>query len=284
MKKIILLTLISFILNEELTLTPQTITLDAQGKIKISTKISKSPGTGAVPAVFKIKAGSEDPITLSDCGNFPAYTDADTAVTIECPLVDTIPDGTYALLEVDSANKVSDGTNDFVVVLTVIAGASANSVAIERTEVTATVSKIEASGTGAKITFKTGAAVSGTHSPVGLFNIKKGTDAAVALTCSISAITEADKEKDQSTTCTYPANTAAGEYELQAQSTAIPSGLYKFKVAFASEAIKTFTISSGSGNQDNQSTSPGSGNQDGQTSSSLFVNLSSFLLVFLFLF
>ena len=281
MKKIILLTLISFILNEELTLSPQTITLD-EGKIKISTKISKSPGTGKVPAVFKIKAGSEEAITLSDCGNFPTFTNDATAVTIECPLVDTIPDGTYSILEVDSTNKVSDGTNDFIVDLTDIS--SANSVAIARTEVTATVSKIEASGTGAKITFKTGAAVSGTHSPVGLFNIKKGTDAAVALTCSISAITEADKEKDQSTTCTYPANTAAGEYELQAQSTAIPSGLYKFKVAFASEAIKTFTISSGSGNQDNQSTSPGSGNQDGQTSSSLFENLSSFLLVFLFLF
>jgi hypothetical protein len=272
MKKIILLTLISFILNEELTLTPQTITLDAQGKIKISTKISKSPGTGKVPAVFKIKAGSEDPITLSDCGNFPAFTNADTAVTIECPLVDTIPDGTYAMVAVDSANKVSDGTNDFVVDVAAINTANANEVEIARTEVTATVSKIEASGTGAKITFKTGAAVSGTHSPVGLFNIKKGTDAAVALTCSISEISDANKGKDQTTTCTYPANTAAGEYELQAQSTAVPSGLYKFKVALASDATKTFTISSDSGNKDDQ------------PSSSLFINLSSFLLVFLFLF
>ena len=188
MKKIILLTLISFILNEELTLTPQTITLDAQGKIKISTKISKSPGTGAVPAVFKIKAGSEDPITLSDCGNFPDFSSESTPVTIECPLVDTIPDGTYAMVAI--TEKVTDGSNTFVVV---VSGISSNSLAITRTEVTATVSKIEASGTGAKITFKTGAAVSGTHSPVGLFNIKKGTDTAIALTCSINEISEGNK-------------------------------------------------------------------------------------------
>ena len=269
MKKIILLTLISFILNEELTLTPQTITLDAQGKIKITATLSDNPGTGKVPAIIKIKTSSGDAITLSDCGNFPAFTNAATAVTIACPLVDTIPDGTYAMVAIASANKVVDGSNAFIVDL---ASLSSNSVEIARTEVTATVSKIEASGTGAKITFKTGAAVSGTHSPVGLFNIKKGTDAAVALTCSISEISDANKDKDQSTTCTYPANTAAGEYELQAQSTAIPSGVYKFKVALASDATKTFTISSDSGNQ------------DGQPSSSLFINLSSFLLVFLFLF
>ena len=268
MKKIILLTLISFILNTDITLTPSAIALQ-DGKIKITATLSGNPGTGAVPAIIKIKAGSEDPITLPDCGNFPSYTDANTAVTIECPLVDTIPEGTYAMVAIGEANKVADGTNAFIVD---VSGLTTNSVAIARTEVTATVSKIEASGTGAKITFKTGAAVTGTHSPVGLFNIKKGTDAAVALTCSISAIAEADKDKDQSTTCTYPANTAAGEYELQEQSTAVPSGLYKFKVAFASEATKTFTISSDSGNQ------------DGQPSSSLFINLSSFLLVFLFLF
>lgn len=268
MKKIILLTLISFILNADITIKPKTIALE-DGKIKITATITAAPGTGKVPAVLKIKTDSADAITLSDCGNFPAYTDANTAVTIECPLVDTIPEGTYAMVEIGEANKVADGTNAFIVD---VSGLTTNSVAIARTEVTATVSKIEASGTGAKITFKTGAAVTGTHSPVGLFNIKKGTDAAVALTCSISAIAEADKDKDQSTTCTYPANTATGEYELQAQSTAIPSGVYKFKVALASDATKTFTISSDSGNQ------------DGQPSSSLFINLSSFLLVFLFLF
>ncbi len=278
MKKIILLTLISFILNEDITLTPSAIVLQ-DGKIKITATLSHDPGEGKVPAIIKIKTDSGEPITLPDCGNFPTFTSNSAAVTIECPLVDTIPDGTYAMVAI--SEKVTDGDNAFLVV---VSGISSNAVEIARTEVTATVSKIEASGTGAKITFKTGAAVSGTHSPVGLFNIKKGTDAAVALTCSISEITDGNKEKDQSTTCTYPANTAAGEYELQEQSTAIPSGLYKFKVALASGATKTFTISSGSGNQDNQSTSPGSGNQDGQTSSSLFINLSSFLLVFLFLF
>ena len=217
--------------------------------------------------IIKIKAGSEEAITLSYCGNFPTFKTNSASVTIECPLVDTIPDGTYAMVAI--TEKVTDGSNTFVVV---VSGISSNSLAITRTEVTATVSKIEASGTGAKITFKTGAAVSGTHSPVGLFNIKKGTDAAVALTCSISEISDANKDKDQSTTCTYPANTAAGEYELQAQSTAVPSGLYKFKVALASDATKTFTISSDSGNKDDQ------------PSSSLFINISSFLLVFLFLF
>ncbi len=135
MKKIILLTLISFILNEELTLSPQTITLD-EGKIKISTKISKSPGTGKVPAIFKIKTSSGEAITLSDCGNFPEYTDDSTEVTIECPLVDTIPEWTYAILEVASANKVADGSNAFIVDLTVIDEDSANSVEIARTEVT----------------------------------------------------------------------------------------------------------------------------------------------------
>lgn len=271
MKKIILLTLISFILNGDITLTPSAIALQ-DGKIKITAKLTGDPGTGKVPAIIKIKTSSGDAITLSDCGNFPSYTDANTAVTIECPLVDTIPDGTYAMVAIAEGNKVVDGSNAFIVDVAAINTANANSVEIARTEVTATVSKIEASGTGAKITFKTGAAVSGTHSPVGLFNIKKGTDAAVALTCSISAILEADKDKDQSTTCTYPANTAAGEYELQAQSTAVPSGLYKFKVALASDATKTFTISSDSGNKDDQ------------PSSSLFINISSFLLVFLFLF
>ena len=266
MKKIILLTLISFILNGDITLTPSAIALDA-GIIKITTTLSDNPGTGKVPAIIKIKTSEGEPITLSDCGNFPAFTSNSAAVTIACPLVDTIPDGTYAMVAI--TEKVTDGSNTFVVV---VSGISSNSLAIARTEVTATVSKIEASGTGAKITFKTGAAVSGTHSPVGLFNIKKGTDAAVALTCSISEISDANKDKDQSTTCTYPANTAAGEYELQAQSTAVPSGLYKFKVALASDATKTFTISSDSGNKDDQ------------PSSSLFINLSSFLLVFLFLF
>ena len=280
MKKIILLTLISFILNEDITLSPSAIALE-DGKIKITATLSHDPGTGKVPAIIIIKTSSGEPITLSDCGNFPAFTNADTAVTIECPLVDTIPEGTYAMVEIAEKDKVTDGGNTFVVDVT---GITTNSVAIERTEVTATVSKIEASGTGAKITFKTGAAVSGTHSPVGLFNIKKGSDAAVALTCSISAILEADKDNDQSTTCTYPANTAAGEYELQEQSTAVPSGAYKFKVAFDAEATKTFTISSGSGNQDGQPSSSGSGNKDDQPSSSLFINISSFLLVFLFLF
>ena len=269
MKKIILLTLISFILNEDITLSPSAIALD-EGKIKITATLSHDPGTGKVPAIIKIKAGSEAPITLSDCGNFPDFSGADADVTIECPLVDTIPEGTYAMVAI--TEKVTDGSNTFVVNVDAMTTANKNSVAIERTEVTATVSKIEASGTGAKITFKTGAAVSGTHSPVGLFNIKKGSDAAVALTCSISAISAADKDKDQSTTCTYPANTPAGEYELQAQSTAVPSGLYKFKVALASDATKTFTISSDSGNKDDQ------------PSSSLFINISSFLLVFLFLF
>ena len=268
MKKIILLTLISFILNGDITLTPSAIALD-EGKIKITATLSSTPGTGKVPAIIKIKTSSGDAITLSDCGNFPAFTSNSAAVTIACPLVDTIPDGTYSMVAIADSDKVEDGDNTFVVVLTSL---SSNSVAIARAEVTATVSKIEASGTGAKITFKTGAAVSGTHSPIGLFNIKKGTDAAVALTCSISAILEADKDKDQSTTCTYPANTAAGEYELQAQSTAVNSGLYKFKVALASDATKTFTISSDSGNKDDQ------------PSSSLFINISSFLLVFLFLF
>ena len=271
MKKIILLTLISFILNGDITLTPSAIALD-EGKIKITATLSDNPGTGKVPAIIKIKTSSGDAITLSDCGNFPAFTSNSAAVTIACPLVDTIPDGTYAMVAIASANKVVDGSNAFIVNVDTMTSAGANEVEITRTEVTATVSKIEASGTGAKITFKTGAAVSGTHSPVGLFNIKKGTDAAVALTCSISAILEADKDKDHSTTCTYPANTAAGEYELQAQSTAVPSGLYKFKVALASDATKTFTISSDSGNKDDQ------------PSSSLFINISSFLLVFLFLF
>ena len=278
MKKIILLTLISFILNEDITLTPSAIALE-DGKIKITATLSHDPGTGKVPAIIIIKTSSGEPITLSDCGNFPAFTNADTAVTIECPLVDTIPDGTYAMVAI--TEKVTDGSNTFVVN---VEGITTNEVVIARTEVTATVSKIEASGTGAKITFKTGVAVSGTHSPVGLFNIKKGTDAAVPLTCSISEISEGDKDKDQTTTCTYPANTAAGEYELQEQSNAVPSGAYKFKVAFASEATKTFTISSGSGNQDGQPSSSGSGNKDDQPSSSLFINISSFLLVFLFLF
>ena len=278
MKKIILLTLISFILNGDITLTPSAIVLD-EGKITIIATLSGDPGTGKVPAIIIIKTSSGEPITLSDCGNFPAFTNADTAVTIECPLVDTIPDGTYAMVAI--TEKVTDGSNTFVVN---VEGITTNEVVIARTEVTATVSKIEASGTGAKITFKTGVAVSGTHSPVGLFNIKKGTDAAVPLTCSISEISEGDKDKDQTTTCTYPANTAAGEYELQEQSNAVPSGAYKFKVAFASEATKTFTISSGSGNQDGQPSSSGSGNKDDQPSSSLFINISSFLLVFLFLF
>ena len=192
MKKIILLTLISFILNVDITLSPSAIALQ-DGKIKITATLSSTPGTGKVPAIIKIKTSSGDAITLSDCGNFPAYTDDSTPVTIECPLVDTIPDGTYAMVEIASGNKVVDGSNAFIVDVAAMTSANANSVEITRTEVTATVSKIEASGTGAKITFKTGAAVSGTHSPVGLFNIKKGTDTAIALTCSINEISEGNK-------------------------------------------------------------------------------------------
>ena len=111
MKKIILLTLISFILNGDITLSPSAIALQ-DGKIKITATLSSTPGTGKVPAIVKIKTSEGEPITLPDCGNFPSYTDGNTAVTIECPLVDTIPEGTYAIVAVDSTNKVSDGTND----------------------------------------------------------------------------------------------------------------------------------------------------------------------------
>ena len=100
---------------------------------------------------------------MSYCGNFPTFKTNSASVTIECPLVDTIPEGTYAMVAI--TEKVTDGSNTFVVNVDAMTTANKNSVAIERTEVTATVSKIEASGTGAKITFKTGAAVSGTHSP-----------------------------------------------------------------------------------------------------------------------
>ena len=130
---------------------------------------------------------------MSYCGNFPTFTTNSASVTIECPLVDTIPDGNYSILEVDSDNKVANESNTFLVDLTVITTANVNSVEITRTEVTVSISKIEALGTGTKITFKTGAAVSGTHSPVGLFNIKKGTDTAIALTCSINEISEGNK-------------------------------------------------------------------------------------------
>ena len=69
---------------------------------------------------------------MSYCGNFPTFKTNSASVTIECPLVDTIPDGTYSILEVDSDNKVANESNAFLVDLTVITTANVNSVEITR--------------------------------------------------------------------------------------------------------------------------------------------------------
>ena len=69
---------------------------------------------------------------MSYCGNFPTFKTNSASVTIECPLVDTIPDGTYSILEVDSDNKVANESNAFLVDSTVITTANVNSVEITR--------------------------------------------------------------------------------------------------------------------------------------------------------
>ena len=63
---------------------------------------------------------------MSYCGNFPIFTTNSASVTIECPLVDTIPDGTYSILEVDSDNKVANESHAFLVDSTVITTANVN--------------------------------------------------------------------------------------------------------------------------------------------------------------
>ena len=275
MKTLLIISLISLSLCDEITITAEKFEPkdDDATKVDISVKASANPGTTVATGLFKIKSTSGTPVALTECGEFTgSYSNADSVLSATCDL-GTVANGVYNLV----ANSVTSGTNTLKVVVTGLtkvltvtsnAGTTAD---IGGTANALTVSKITKTDSGASITFQASAAIADAHSSIeGLFVVKKdSTD--VPLTCNLPV---AAANTNSTATCTIPSNTADGDYVLQVNNDGVASGTIKFTVALKSgitDAEKTITISAAA-------------NPDNKADSSRFISFSKYLFTIFILF
>ena len=275
MKTLLIISLISLSLCDEITITAQTFAPNSNSsRVDITVKASANPGTTVATGLFKIKSPSGTPVALTACGDFTGtYSNADSVLSATCDL-GTVDNGVYNLV----ANSVTSGSNTLKLVVTelttalTVASNAGTTADIGGTANALTVSTITKTDSGASITFQAGAAIADAHSSIeGLFVVKKdSTD--VPLTCNLPVVAAANT--DSTATCTIPSNTADGDYVLQVNNDGVASGTIKFTVALKSgitDAEKTITISATS-------------NPDNKADSSRFISFSKYLFTIFVLF
>ena len=284
MKTLLIISLISLSLCDEITLTVQTFVPNgsAATKVDISVKASADPGTAVATWLFKIKSTSGTSVALTGCSAFDSYTDANTALSTTCDL-GTVANGVYNLVE----NSVTSGSNTLKVVVTgltkvlTVTSNEGTTADIGDTANALTVSTITKTDSGASITFQAAAAIADAHSSIeGLFVVKKdSTD--VPLTCNLPV---AAINTNSTATCTIPSNTAAGDYVLQANAGGVASGTIKFTVALINgitDADKTITISAAAGGAGGAGGTGGTGGTDNKAD---FISFSKYLFTIFILF
>ena len=279
MKTLLIISLISLSLCDEITITAEKFEPkdgDAT-KVDISVKASANPGTTVATGLFKIKSTSGTSVALTGCSDFGSYNDATTALSTTCNL-GTVANGDYNLV----ANSVTSGTNTLKVVVTGLTTAltvTSNSGAKATIAGNAlTVSTITKTDSGASITFQAATPIAEAHSVEGLFVVTKDTTK-VSLTCSLPVVAAANT--DSTATCTIPSNTAAGDYVLQVNSDGVVSGTHKFTVALKGEitdADKTITISAAAAGD---GAGAGAGNTNNKAD---FISFSKYLFTIFILF
>ena len=279
MKTLLIISLISLSLCDEITLTVQTFVPNgsAATKVDISVKASADPGTAVATGLFKIKSTSGTSVDLTGCSNFAAWSDADTALSTTCDL-GTVANGVYNLVE----NSVTSGSNTLKIDVSdltkAITFASTGTTATVIAANALTASKITKTDSGASITFQAAAALEEAHSVEGLFVVTKDTTK-VSLTCSLPVVAAANT--DSTATCTIPSNTAAGDYVLQVNTDGVVSGSHKFTVALKSgitDADKTIIISAAAGGAGS------TGGADGTDNKADFISFSKYLFTIFILF
>jgi len=280
MKTLLIISLISLSLCDEITLTVQTfLPNQTPTKVDITVKASANPGTAVATGLFKIKSTSGTSVDLTGCSNFGAYSSADTALDTTCDL-GTVANGVYNLVE----NSVTSGSNTLKVVVTglttalTVASNSGTKADIAANALTA--SKITKTDSGASITFQAATKLDEAHSVEGLFVVNKDTTK-VSLTCSLASVAA---NTDSNATCTIPSNTAAGDYVLQVNTAGVVSGTHKFTVALKdgiTDADKTITISAAAGGAGGAG---GTGGADGTDNKADFISFSKYLFTIFILF
>ena len=273
MKILLIISLISLSLCEEITLKAKDVaqTSGQTTKVDITLSVGSDPSLSSVPiGLIKLKSTTGTSISLAECA-FGSFDDTNKVIIVTCAKG---ADGVYNL---EATSVDSSGTTvkiDVSELTKAITFASTGTTATVIAANALTASKITKTDSGASITFQAAAALEEAHSVEGLFVVTKDTTK-VSLTCSLAKVAA---DTDSTATCTIPSNTAAGDYVLQVNSDGVVSGTHKFTVALKGEitdADKTITISAATGGDG------GAGNSDNKAD---FISFSKYLFTIFILF
>ena len=280
MKILLIISLISLSLCEEITLKAKDVaqTSGQTTKVDITLSIASDPSlSGNAPSgLIKLKSTTGTSISLAECA-FGSFDDTNKVIIVTCAKG---ADGVYNL---EATSVDSSGTTvkiDVSELTKAITFASTGTTATVIAANALTASKITKTDSGASITFQAAAALEEAHSVEGLFVVTKDTTK-VSLTCSLASVAA---DTNSTATCTIPSNTAAGDYVLQVNSDGVVSGTHKFTVVLKSgitDADKTITISAAAGGAGGAG---GTGGADGTDNKADFISFSKYLFTIFILF